>query len=118
MRARALMPIVALAAGIAAGCSNRQRIHIETELAKALVSDQQELAIGNQLEADLAKEHIRYLNDPQVVGYVQGIGDKIFPLAKKDRPGIAWHVHVIDDPKTVNAFAAPGGQLYVFSSLL
>ena len=29
-----------------------------------------------------------------------------------------WHVHVIDDPKTVNAFAVPGGHLFVYSGLL
>jgi predicted Zn-dependent protease len=31
---------------------------------------------------------------------------------------VKWQVRVIDDPKTVNAFATPGGFLYVYSGLL
>ena len=39
-------------------------------------------------------------------------------MAKQDRPQVNWQVLVIDDPKTVNAFATPGGYLYVYSGLL
>jgi predicted Zn-dependent protease len=40
-------------------------------------------------------------------------------VAKKARPDIQdWKVHVIDDPKTVNAFATTGGDLYVYSGLV
>ncbi|HVZ33911.1 MAG TPA: M48 family metalloprotease [Polyangiaceae bacterium] len=37
---------------------------------------------------------------------------------QKDRPDVKWQVNVIDDSKTVNAFATPGGFLYVYRGLL
>ncbi len=108
-----------LAASVAgAGCSNRQRIHTETELAKALISDEQENELGLKVHQELEKQNIRYLDDPTVNAYVDGIARKILPLASKDRPGVKWHIHIVDDPQQVNAFATPGGHLYVFTGLL
>ncbi len=100
-------------------CSARQRVGIETEAAKILVSDEQENQIGLQIKQELEqKEHIRYLDDAEVNAYLQGIAGRILTHAEKDRPGVKWQVSIIDDPRTVNAFATPGGFVYVFSGLL
>jgi predicted Zn-dependent protease len=53
-----------------------------------------------------------------VVEYVRGVANKVIAFGKRDRPDVQWQVNVIDDPKTVNAFATPGGFLYVFTGLL
>ena len=52
------------------------------------------------------------------MSYVQSVANRVLAQAKKDRPNVTWKVRVIDDPKQVNAFATPGGYLYVFSGLL
>ena len=102
-----------------AGCSHAQRARAETTVAKALISDEQENQLGMQVKQELEqKQKVKYLDDPQVVSFVKGMTDRILPLAEKDRPGVKWDVKVIDDPKTVNAFATPGGHLYVYSGLL
>jgi predicted Zn-dependent protease len=87
-------------------------------LAQALVSDEEEAQLGAQLHDELLKENTKLLNDPDVTGYLQGITRPIFEQAKQDRPGVSWTLYVIDDPKTLNAFSAPGGGLYVYSGLL
>ncbi|HZZ83066.1 MAG TPA: M48 family metallopeptidase [Anaeromyxobacteraceae bacterium] len=110
---------VAFATAVLLACSTQQRAQVETAAAKALVSDEQEKQLGLQVKQELEQQqHVKYLEDPQVVGYVKSITDRILPFAKKDRPGEEWDVKVIDDPKTVNAFATPGGHLYVYSGLL
>jgi len=106
-------------ASIAAGCSARQRIDLETSAAKVLVSDEDEQKLGEQVKQELEqKQQIRYLNDAVVTSYVQGVADRILNLAKRDRPNQKWQLFVIDDLKTVNAFATPGGYIYVYSGLL
>jgi predicted Zn-dependent protease len=87
-------------------------------IAKALVSDDQEAQIGAQVKQELDKQGTKYIQDPEIVNYVKGVAQKIFVSADKDRPGVKWQVHVIDDPKQVNAFATPGGYLYVYTGLL
>jgi beta-barrel assembly-enhancing protease len=112
--------MIAVALLVAAGaCTHAQRAGAETAVAKVLVSDEQEKQIGLQVRQELEqKEHVKYADDPQVVAFVKSITDRILPLARKERPEVTWDVKVIDDPKTVNAFATPGGYLYVFSGLL
>ncbi len=99
------------------GCTTAQRVRTETAVAKTLVSDQQEAQLGDQVHQELAKQGVRYVTDPQVNSYVEGIVNRMVPHARRDRD-IGWHVYVIDDPKTVNAFATPGGHIYVYTGLL
>jgi predicted Zn-dependent protease len=87
-------------------------------IAKALVSDDQEAQLGAQVKQELDKQGTKYIHDPEIVNYVKGVAQKIFVSADKDRPGVKWQVYVIDDPKQVNAFATPGGYLYVYTGLL
>lgn len=109
--------VLTLSAGL--GCSTRQRIDLETAAAKALVSDEQEEQLGLQVKSELEQtQHVKYLTDPVVNSYVQSVIDRILPYAKNDRPNQKWELHVIDDMKTVNAFATPGGYIYVYSGLL
>jgi beta-barrel assembly-enhancing protease len=111
--------LLACALLLAAGCTHAQRAGAETVVAKALVSDEQEQQIGEQVKQELeGKQHIRYVEDGAVIAFVKSMTDRILPQAEKDRPGLKWVVKVIDDPKTVNAFATPGGFLYVYSGLL
>lgn len=110
-----------LAAGllaVAANCSLTQQLpEAELAVAKALVSDEQEKQLGVQVHQELEVEGVKLSKDPVVTKYVEGLLAQIVPHAKKDRD-IDYHVHVIDDPKTVNAFATPGGHLYVYTGLL
>ena len=116
---RPLALATAALAVLSTACTHAQRAKAETTAAKLLISDEQENQIGLQVKQQLeTQEHVRYVEDPQVVAFVKGITDRILPLAEKDRPGVQWEVKVIDDPKTVNAFATPGGHLYVYSGLL
>jgi len=105
---------LAVVCTLSLGCG----IHTTEGMAKTLISDDQEVQLGQQVKQELDKQGTKYVTDPEVVNYVRGVAQKIFVSASKDRPGVNWQVHVIDDPKQVNAFAVPGGSLYVFTGLL
>lgn len=113
-----LVVVAALALLVASACTTEQRVRTETALARTLISDQQSEAIGKQVHEELEKQNMRFLDDPVVEGYVKSIADNILRFAEKDRPDMDYHVHVIDDPNTVNAFATPGGHLYLYTGLL
>ena len=103
----------------AGACATSTTRSVETNVAKVLISPDQENQLGLQLKGELeTKQGIVYMTDPTVVNYVRGVADKVIALGKKDRPEVAWQVFVIDDRKTVNAFATPGGYLYVYRGLL
>jgi predicted Zn-dependent protease len=91
--------------------------------AEILISPEQENMLGAQLKLELEKGStdmpaIKYLQDPELRGYILGLADKVVALGRMQRPEFTWKVEVIDDPAQVNAFATPGGYLYVFTGLL
>ncbi len=118
---RIFLAVVTLtcALGLSTGCAKGKRFDVGRTAASIFISDQQENQLGLQVKNELeTKEKIKYLEDPTVVEYVRTISSRILQQANKDRPGVPWKINVIDDPKTVNAFATPGGYLYVYTGLL
>ena len=55
------------------------------------------------------------IRDAQVVSYINTLGDKL--AAVTDTRGLSWHFAVVDS-KEVNAFAVPGGWVYVNRGLV
>jgi predicted Zn-dependent protease len=58
---------------------------------------------------------IGFVDDPGLQSYVAGIGKRM--AAKSERPDLPWEFHVVNDA-AVNAFALPGGFIYVTRGLL
>lgn len=108
-----------LALVLVAGCAASTTRRLETGVAEALVSPEQENQIGLQLKTELdTKEGVVYMRDLAVVDYVRAVANNVIQFGKRDRPEVTWQVFVIDDSATVNAFATPGGYLYVYRGLL
>ena len=103
---------VALAVIALAACGTVQKG--ERAAANVLVSPSDEIAMGKEFKTELAKE-VKLHKDPKVQNYIEDIGNK---MAKRVKSPVPLHFHVIDDDKTVNAFAIPGGDIYVYTGLL
>ena len=79
-----------------------------------LVSAGQESRMGREGYKAVLAEYGAY-EDSTVQQYVNGVGQK---LAKASQlPELDWHFTVIDDP-SVNAFAMPGGYIYITRGIL
>lgn len=102
----------------AQACRTAAGVKAETVVAQALISDDDEKQLGLQVHSELNKQGVKYVTDPVVTSYVERVAGPIFKQAAKERPNMDWHIHVVDDPKQVNAFATPGGHIYVYSALL
>lgn len=115
-----MMLSAALLSGLAlSGCGSAQLRSLETSAAKAFLSDQEEEQLGAQVKQKLEREPgFRYVQDPIVVDYVRQVAGRVLEQARRDRPGVKWEVHVVDAPDKVNAFATPGGDIYVYSGLI
>jgi len=79
-----------------------------------LVSEDQEIAMGRQADSAVVTS-IGLYPDPAWQSYIQQFGARI--AATSERPGLPWTFRVVDDP-AVNAFALPGGFIYVTRGLL
>jgi predicted Zn-dependent protease len=79
-----------------------------------LISEQQELAIGRENDKAVSAEMGLY-DDAGLQAYVQDLGARL--ASRSERPDLDWTFRVVDDP-VVNAFALPGGYIYVTRGIL
>ncbi len=79
-----------------------------------LVSESQEIAIGRREDANVRKQYDVYDN-PALQQYVNEIGQRL--ARASHRPGIEYRFLVVDSPE-VNAFALPGGYIYITRGIL
>jgi predicted Zn-dependent protease len=71
------------------------------------------------LEAfDGVKKETPISKDPALKARIERMGQRIAAAVGRDLPDAQWEFVVFDDPKTVNAFALPGGKVGVYTGLI
>lgn len=86
-------------------------------IGEALLPVSEEVRLGNQLAEEVNRQE-RIHPDAQVQAYVAKVGKRIAAASRDRRRGITYRFTVIDQPKQINAFALPGGHIYVYSGLI
>jgi predicted Zn-dependent protease len=92
-------------------------------LSSIIISDEDEIKIGNKFKQQIIADTVQYPlysarpgADLRVVKYIDSIGQMIARL-QDDRKSLEFTFTVIDDT-LVNAFAIPGGHVFVYTGLL
>ena len=80
-----------------------------------IVSEQQELAIGQESHAQIVEQFGVYDEKPELARLVDDIGQKL--AANSERPNLPWRFTVLDTPM-INAMALPGGYIYITRGML
>ena len=105
------LPPLLLTATIVAGCATNPATG-NREL--SLMSEAQEIELGRQMDAQV-REEMGVYSDPELQRYVQDVGMRL--ARASDRPNLPWQFAVVDSP-AVNAFALPGGFIYLTRGIL
>src|SRR5438270_6520243 len=79
-----------------------------------LISESQEIAMGRDYDNQVVAS-IGLYPDSGLQRYLQQFGARL--AATSERPNLPWSFRVVDDP-VVNAFALPGGYIYVTRGIL
>src|SRR5262245_62820348 len=74
---------------------------------------EKEIALGRSLATEVEK-HVKLISDPEVTEYVSRVGQNI---VRNSDAKVPFTIKVIDSEE-INAFALPGGFLYVNSGLI
>lgn len=81
-----------------------------------LISIEEEWQLGQQLSQEVASQ-VRLNNDAAVNAYVRNMGQRIVSQMPAPYNQLPWQFHVVNDP-SINAFAIPGGHVYVHTGLI
>jgi predicted Zn-dependent protease len=80
----------------------------------ALISEAQEIEMGREADKDVVAS-IGLFPDESMQRYIQDLGTRI--ASTTERPNLPWTFRVVDDA-SVNAFAIPGGFIYVTRGIM
>jgi predicted Zn-dependent protease len=103
--------LFALAVAASAACATNP---VTGKSQMSLLSEAEELAIGAQQDVEIRREMGVY-GDQALQRYVSDIGQEL--ARNSHRPNLPWSFTVVDN-SAINAFALPGGYVYVTRGIL
>lgn len=112
LKVNSLVLILALTS-LLSGCTTIYNAATERK-ETLLIDTQEEVALGLDMDQDLQKK-LKILNDPKMQERLNFIGNKVASFS--DRQDVKYYFRIVKD-KELNAFAIPGGFVYINSALL
>jgi predicted Zn-dependent protease len=80
----------------------------------SLMSEAQEIQLGREMDPQVRQQFGVY-DDAELQRYVSSVGLRL--VQQSERPNLPWHFTVVDSP-AVNAFALPGGYIYLTRGIM
>ena len=104
--------IIGLALSLLASCA-RNPVTGQSDF--VMMSESQEIALGRQYNEQIIQEQYQVYESKTLQDYVNNVGQKL--AGQSHRPGLNYRFTVLDSPE-VNAFALPGGYVYITRGIL
>ncbi|RNC84053.1 MAG: M48 family peptidase [Winogradskyella sp.] len=81
------------------------------------LSPEQEIAIGLQSAPSMARQHGGLHPDNRYQALVDNVGNKLVNNSIAKNTPYKYEFHLLADERTINAFALPGGQIFITYAL-
>lgn len=111
MKMKYLLPIFLFSLSLFTGCAVNP---VSGKQDLVLLSESDEIALGHKTNQEVLQQYKIY-DDPALQAYVQKIGNKV--ALKSHRSNLDYRFTVLDSQE-VNAFALPGGYIYITRGLM
>src|SRR3990167_1418306 len=103
-----------LASALLASCGSTVVNPVSGQAERTVMDERAEVEEGAKGHQQVLQEYGVY-NNPAVQAYVNALGQRL--AAQSHRAQLQWHFTVLDTPM-INAFALPGGYVYVTRGLM
>lgn len=114
---RLLIGVVIVAFALVRRCS-QQEVNPYTGRTQAIsLSPEQEIAIGLQSAPNMAQRHGGLHPDNRFQAMVDNVGGKLVNNSVAKETPYKYEFHLLADSNTINAFALPGGQIFITYAL-
>jgi len=113
---RLLVALLIVGVSVISYCSTRSINPITGQPQYVAMSVPQEIALGLQAAPEMAAQHGGLSSDAAARRRVEEMGQSLLVALGKDTP-YQFDFHLLADPQTINAFALPGGQVFITEAL-
>jgi len=114
---RLLIALAIAAFSVVSYLSTRQNNPVTGKVQHISITPDQEIALGLQAEPQMEQQFGGESSDEQARARVERIGQRIVERSAAGKTPYKYQYHLLADPQTVNAFALPGGQVFMTEAL-
>lgn len=116
-RIRILIGLAIVAFAFIRRCSNQQENPYTGRIQNIDMTTDQEIAIGLQSAPQMAQQHGGLYPSEQLQQLVDRVGKRLVENSLARETPYRYEFHLLADDRTINAFALPGGQIFITYAL-
>lgn len=113
---RLIVPIIILLVTFAGYVGSSQKNPVTGESQKVALSTEQEIALGLQAAPEMVAQH-KGKDQSRDAEFVRSVGQRLVRASDASRSPYKFDFHLLADTETINAFALPGGQIFITRAL-
>lgn len=98
-------------------CNNKEENPYTGRVQNINMSAEQEIAIGLQSAPEMAQQHGGLYPDERMQALVDAVGAQLVDNSIARETPYQYDFHLLADDRTINAFALPGGQIFITYAL-
>ena len=114
---RILIGLAIVAFAFIQRCNNKEENPYTGRVQNINMSAEQEIAIGLQSAPQMAQQHGGLYPDQRLQSIVDYVGNKLVEQSIARETPYKYEFHLLADERTINAFALPGGQIFITYAL-
>ncbi len=118
LKIRILIGLAIVAFAFFKKCNNKTLNPYTDRVQNINMTSDQEIAIGLQSAPQMAQQHGGLYPDQKLQSYIDMVGNKLVKSSMAKETPYKYEFHLLADPNTINAFALPGGQIFITYALL
>ncbi|MGI9553434.1 MAG: M48 family metalloprotease [Thermodesulfobacteriota bacterium] len=116
-KGRLLIGLVVAAFALISYFSSKEYNPLTGEDQYISITPKQEIALGLQSTPQMIKQHGGLYPDQELQNLVDAVGNKLLQNNQIQDTPWEFEFHLLADPNTINAFALPGGQVFITAAL-
>tara|TARA_R110000796_G_scaffold41772_4_gene103427 strand:+ start:3099 stop:3866 length:768 start_codon:yes stop_codon:yes gene_type:complete len=98
-------------------CNNSEENPYTNRVQNINMTSDQEIAIGLQSKPEITQQYGGLYPDDRLQSFVDAIGNKLVQNSIARETPYKYDFHLLADSETINAFALPGGQVFITYAL-
>ncbi len=114
---RLFIAIVIALMSVVTYCSRQQMNSVTGRTQAIALTTEQEIYLGQQMAPQMAAQFGNEVRDAGAQALVDAVGAKLLAAMPEEYPDYPFDFHLLADAQTVNAFALPGGQIFITAAL-
>ncbi|MFH6604711.1 M48 family metalloprotease [Maribacter algicola] len=114
---RILIGLAIVAFAFIKRCNSKETNEYTGRVQTINMTAEQEIAIGLQSAPEMAQQHGGLYPDERLQTFVDAVGNKLVNNSMARETPYQYDFHLLADERTINAFALPGGQIFITYAL-